>query len=132
MTKLRNDKNIRSLVEEKYKLDLREKSYIETLNLAPIDENKLEVFKEEKYHWRFLDSKKSLLDVKFIGKKITRNDIELLTQLKDHVIWLNLSNCQLKDELLSSLYQFPNLTRLRIQNNKLTDKCISIQRILKI
>ena len=30
---------------DNYKLDLREKSYIETLNLAPIDENKLEVFK---------------------------------------------------------------------------------------
>ena len=131
LTKLRNDKNIRSLVEEKYKLDLREKSYIETLNLAPIDENKLEVFRDEKYHWRFLDSKKSLLDVKFIGKKITRNDIELLTQLKDHVIWLNLSNCQLKDELLSSLYQFPNLTRLRIQNNKLTDKCIIYTKDIK-
>ena len=124
LTKLRNDENIRSLVEENYKLDLREKSYIETLNLAPIDENKLEVFKEEKYHWRFLDSEKSLLDVKFIGKKITRNDIELLTKLKDNVIWLNLSNCQLKDELLSFLSQFPNLTRLRIQNNNLTDKCI--------
>ena len=124
LTKLRNDENIRSLVEENYKLDLREKSYIETLNLAPVDENKLEVFKEEKYHWRFLDSEKSLLDVKFIGKKITRNDIELLTKLKDNVIWLNLSNCQLKDELLSFLSQFPNLTRLRIQNNNLTDKCI--------
>ncbi len=124
LTKLRNDENIRSLVEENYKLDLREKSYIETLNLAPIDENKLEVFREEKYHWRFLDGKKSLLDVKFIGKNITRNDIELLTKLKDHVIWLNLSNCQLKDELLSFLSQFPNLTRLRIQNNNLTDKCI--------
>ena len=124
LTKLRNDDNIRSLVEENYKLDLREKSYIETLNLAPVDENKLEVFKEEKYHWRFLDSEKSLLDVKFIGKKITRNDIELLTKLKDNVIWLNLSNCQLKDELLSFLSQFPNLARLRIQNNNLTDKCI--------
>ena len=131
LTKLRNDKNILSMVEEKYKLDLREKSYIETLNLTPIDENKLEVFRDEKYHWRFLDSKKSLLDVKFIGKKITRNDIELLTQLKDHVIWLNLSNCQLKDELLSFLSQFPNLTRLRIQNNKLTDKCIIYTKDIK-
>jgi hypothetical protein len=131
LTKLRNDENIRSLVEENYKLDLREKSYIETVNLAPIDENKLKVFKEEKYHWRFLDSEKSLLEVKFIGKKITRNDIELLTKLKDHVIWLNLSNCQLKDELLSFLSQFPNLTRLRIQNNKLTDKCVTYTKDIK-
>ena len=53
LTKLRNDENILSLVEENHNLDLREKSYIETLNLAPIDENKFEVFKEEKYHWRF-------------------------------------------------------------------------------
>ena len=125
LTKLRNDKNIRSLVEENYKLDLREKSYIETLNLAPIDENKLEVFKDEKYHWRFLDSEKSLLDVKFIGKKITRNDIELLSKLKNHIIWLNLSNCQLKDDLISFLPHFPNLTRLRVQKNKLTDKFIT-------
>ena len=124
LTKLRNDENIRSLVEEKYRLDLREKSYIETLKLAPVDQNQLEVLDKGKYQWRFLNSEKSLLDIKFIGKKITFNDIELLLKLKEHVIWLNLSNCQLKDDMLSIISEFENLTRLRVQKNNITDKCI--------
>ena len=66
------------------------------------------------------------MDVKFIGKKITFNDIELLLKLKEHVIWLNLSNCQLKDDMLSIISEFENLTRLRVQNNNITDKCIII------
>jgi len=124
LTKLRNDENIRSLVEENYQLDLREKSYIETLKLAPVDQNQLEVLDKGKYQWRFLNSEKSLLDVKFVGKKITFNDIELLLKLKEHVIWLNLSNCQLKDDMLSLISEFENLTRLRVQKNNITDKCI--------
>ena len=40
----------------------------------------------------FLNSeKKTSLDVKFVGKKITFNDIELLLKLKEHIMWLNLS-----------------------------------------
>ena len=124
LTKLRNDENIRGLVEENYRLDLREKPYIETLKLPPINQNKLEVLDEGKYQWRFLNIEKSLLDVKFVGKKITFNDIELLLKLKEHIIWLNLSNCQLKDDMLSLISEFKNLTRLRVQKNNLTDKCI--------
>ena len=69
LTKLRNDENIQSLVEEKYRLDLREKSYIETLKLAPVDQNQLEVLDKGKYQWRFLNSEKSFWMLNLLVKK---------------------------------------------------------------
>jgi hypothetical protein len=59
-----------------------------------------------------------------LPKKITSDDINLLQTLKGNITWLNLSNCELKDEMLSALSELPNLTRLRIQKNNLTDSGI--------
>ena len=131
LTKLRNDNSIRTLVEVNYNLDLKEKSYIEKLRLDPVSENKLKILSKEKYRWRFLNSEKSLLEIKFIAKKITSDDINLLQTLKGNITWLNLSNCELKDEMLSTLSELPNLTRLRIQKNNLTDRGIPFLKNIK-
>jgi Leucine-rich repeat (LRR) protein len=131
LTKLRNDNSIRTLVEVNYNLDLKEKSYIEKLRLDPVSENKLKILSKEKYRWRFLNSEKSLLEIKFIAKKITSDDINLLQTLKGNITWLNLSNCELKDEMLSTMSEFPNLTRLRIQKNNLTDRGVPFLKNIK-
>ena len=62
---------------------------------------------------------------------ITSDDINLLKTLKGNITWLNLSNCELKDEMLSTLSELPNLTRLRIQKNNLTDRGVPFLKNIK-
>tara|TARA_A100001015_G_scaffold71405_2_gene79107 strand:- start:1975 stop:3327 length:1353 start_codon:yes stop_codon:yes gene_type:complete len=124
LVKFRNDNSIRKLVEEKYQLDLKEKSYLETLKLSVVPDEKLKLLNEEKFQWRFLTNENSLLDLKFTAKKISVNDLKSLDQIGEHIAWLNLSDCQLTDDMLSHFSKFTNLTRLRIQKNRLTDKGI--------
>tara|TARA_B100000925_G_scaffold15808_1_gene11000 strand:+ start:2754 stop:4109 length:1356 start_codon:yes stop_codon:yes gene_type:complete len=121
----RKDAKMQRLMEILYKLDLREKSYLETLKLPALSSDDLNGLNGEKYIWRFLNAEESFLDVKFTAKTIQKVDLLKMQKVKENVTWLNLADCMLSDELLSDISSFPNLTRLKIQKNPLvTDKGI--------
>ena len=125
VTLARNDAKIQRLMELQYGLDLREKSYLETLKLPALSPNDLKSFDADKYIWRFLNAEESFLDVKFTAKAIQKTDLLNMQKVKNNVTWLSLTDCMLSDDHLSYLSSFPNLTRLKIQKNPLvTDKGI--------
>lgn len=125
VTLVRKDPKVQRMMELQYGLDLREKTYLETLQLASIASSDLKVLEDEKYMWRFLNPEESFLDVKFTAKKIETADLLTLQKIKKNITWLNLSDCKLSDEQLGYLSEFPNLTRLKIQKNPmLTNKGI--------
>ena len=125
VTLARNDAKIQRLMELQYGLDLREKSYLETLKLPALSPNDLKSFDADKYIWRFLNAEESFLDVKFTAKTIQKTDLLNMQKVKNNVTWLSLTDCMLSDDHLSYLSSFPNLTRLKIQKNPLvTDKGI--------
>ena len=64
----------------------------------------------------FLDANLSLLE-----NPIQIEDLDLLLQLKEQLIWLNASNTNLEDDHLEKIGQLQNLLRLDISNNKITD-----------
>jgi uncharacterized membrane protein len=113
----RNDSKIQRLMELQYGLDLREKTYLETLTLAPPTPEQFQSIEGEKYIWRFLNPEQSFLDLKFTKKQIETKDLLNIQEIKKNVIWLNLTDCKLNDDHLSYLSDFPNLTRLKIQKN---------------
>lgn len=117
VTLVRKDPKVQRMMELQYGLDLREKTYLETLQLASIATSDLKVLEDEKYMWRFLNPEESFLDVKFTAKKIETADLLTLQKIKKNITWLNLSDCKLSDEQLGYLSEFPNLTRLKIQKN---------------
>ena len=128
----RNDAKMLRLMEVLYKLDLREKTYLETLKLPGLSSEELNGLNDEKFIWRFLNAEKSFLDVKFTAKTIQKVDLLIMQKVKENVTWLNLADCMLSDELLSYLGTFRNLTRLKIQKNPLvTDKGIDGLKELK-
>jgi len=128
----RNDSKMLRLMEVLYKLDLREKTYLETLKLPGLSSEELNGLNDEKFIWRFLNAEKSFLDVKFTAKTIQKVDLLIMQKVKENVTWLNLADCMLSDELLSYLGTFRNLTRLKIQKNPLvTDKGIDGLKELK-
>jgi uncharacterized membrane protein len=123
LSQTRQDPKIQRMIERRYGLDLREKSFLETLKLSPPAPSLLKTLDTEKYIWRFINAEQSFLDIKFSGKYIELADLKRLEPLKDNIVWLYLSNCKLTDVQLGYLATFPNLTRLRIQNNpSITDQ----------
>ena len=125
VTLARNDAKIQRLMELQYGLDLREKTYLETLALASPTPEELKSIQGEEYIWRFLNPEQSFLDLKFTKKEIKTNDLLKIQPIKKNITWLNLTDCMLNDNHLSYLSDFSNLTRLKIQKNPLvTDKGI--------
>ena len=55
-------------------------------------------------------------------KPITPSSIELLTNIKEQLIWLDLSNAQLTDASLKKIAQLDNLIKLNLSGNPITDK----------
>ena len=119
VTLTRNDPKTLRLMELQYGLDLREKTYLETLSLSSPSQEDLKSIEGEEYIWRFLNPEQSFLDLKFTKKKIEINDLLKVQPIKNNITWLNLADCMLNDNHLSYISNFPNLTRLKIQNNPL-------------
>ncbi|MGI9550864.1 MAG: c-type cytochrome domain-containing protein [Aurantibacter sp.] len=68
----------------------------------------------------FLDANFSLSE-----RPITTGDLELLQGLKEQLIWLNLSNSQLKDEHLEKIGQLENIIKLDLSGNDISDTGIA-------
>ena len=119
VTLARNDPKIQRLMEHQYGLDLREKTYLETLALASPTPEELKSIQGEEFIWRFLNPEQSFLDLKFTKKEIETNDLLKIQSIKKNITWLNLTDCMLNDNHLSYLSDFSNLTRLKIQKNPL-------------
>ena len=119
VTLTRNDPKTLRLMELQYGLDLREKTFLETLTLSSPSKEDLKSIEGEEYIWRFLNPEQSFLDLKFTKKKIEINDLLKVQSIKNNITWLNLADCMLNDNHLSYISNFPNLTRLKIQNNPL-------------
>lgn len=63
------------------------------------------------------------LSVNFVTDSVVRKeDLQLLTQLKKQLIWLNLANTNMADTSLAMIAQLTNLTRLHLENTFVTDK----------
>ncbi len=132
VTVVRNDPKIQRLMEMQYGLDLREKTFLESLILAPLSSKKIQGISEEKFIWRFLNAEESFLDLKFTGKIIEIDDLFSLQEVKENITWLNLADCRLNDDQLNYLTELPNLTRLKIQKNPMiTDRGIALLTGLK-
>ena len=117
VTLTRNDPKTLRFMELQYGLDLREKTYLETLTLSSPSQEELKSIEGEEYIWRFLNPEQSFLDLKFTKKKIEINDLLKVQSIKNNITWLNLADCMLNDNHLSYISNFPNLTRLKIQKN---------------
>lgn len=132
ITLARNDSKIQRMLELQYGLDLREKTYLEILTLASPTPEQFQYIGGEKYIWRFLNPEQSFLDLKFTKKQIETKDLLNIQKIKKNIIWLNLTDCMLKDDHLSYLSDFHNLTRLKIQKNLwVTNKGIEALQNLK-
>ncbi len=113
------------LLNKLFEIDTKEKPWYENLkNLPKLDSKDLKSLEKNNYSWKLLAYNYPLIEVKFNGNKINDNNFTEILKFKEHMISLNLTNCELNDSQLNFISQFENLMFLNIQNNPISDKGI--------
>jgi uncharacterized membrane protein/mono/diheme cytochrome c family protein len=57
---------------------------------------------------------------------ITKDDLQLLLQLKKQIVWLKLDNIKLDEQAVSTIAQLNNLTKLYLSNSSISDKDLQL------
>lgn len=116
-------KDIKTILENSYKVSLVKKSYVETASVDPLPSESMESLTTLGFTGAPLASGNNFLDIRYnkLGATPNASDIEKLLTAKEQITWLNLANQNITDEMLSNIAQLSNLTRLQIQQNPITD-----------
>jgi hypothetical protein len=67
----------------------------------------------------------NLLEIKYTGVTDQKPNLDLLKNVKDQLVWLQLTNCGINDDDLKVVGQLTNLYKLNLNRNKITDKGIN-------
>lgn len=113
---------IRQVLQEGYNIDTRRKAYYEKLELDSLPQ---QVFEEaEAMGWQIqnLSNTNFALEVVFVSDSIKNNMLEFISEFRDHITWLDISDAGLTDDQMVMIGSFRNLTRLRLQQNPVTSK----------
>ncbi len=98
---------------------------------APADPAAIRKLLEKGFQVNLLTKTAHLLEVKFNGNGNEHPDLGALAGIQDQLVWLQLENCQLKDASLPVLAALPNLYKLNINRNPVTDQGIAALDALK-
>lgn len=115
---------IKPVVKRVYKLDLEPRPWYETVRLKPVDSLLVNNLIIEGFMIKNLGSQNSLLDITYTGKSLSRDKLLKLLDIKAHITWLSLAGTNVKDEWISVISNFPNLTRLELQKTGVSDNSV--------
>ncbi len=120
-------KDIKTILENSYKVSLVKKSYVETASVDPLPSESMESLAALGFTGAPLSSGNNFLDIRYnkLGATPNAADIEKLLSAKEQITWLNLANQNITDDMLTNIAKLSNLTRLQIQQNPITDKGIT-------
>lgn len=110
---------VKSRMEVSFGIDTRKKSFVEKLKLKPINDEILMEIKNKGFAVKQLANDLNLIDVKSLDS-LTVEKFEFLNEVKDHIVWLDLSGSGVDDKLLEHISNFDNLVRLDLHNNPIT------------
>ncbi|MGI9552109.1 MAG: c-type cytochrome domain-containing protein [Aurantibacter sp.] len=117
--------NIKPVLLRRYGLDTDPKPWYETVKLDPVDSVKIDALQKIGFRVKTLGATNPLLDIKYSGDDLTREKLQELEKVKDHITWLSFAQTNIEDEWLSAVGQFSNLTRLQLEKTSITDKAVS-------
>jgi hypothetical protein len=93
--------------------------------LENLSEKILIYLENENFEFRYLSNKNAVLDLKYVGGNITKDNLKSLDRIKEHVVWLSITSSNLSDDEMAYLANLKNLTRLKIQKNLINDKGVN-------
>lgn len=121
---LMSDELIR-LINRDYGLDYKAKPYYEKVKVDSIDNKLLNQLRRSEFRVQYLSKTNFLLDVSFKGDSITKEQVESLNRVANHITFLNLSNSGLSEDLIETFNEMPHLNKVNLSKNKLNEKMIS-------
>jgi uncharacterized membrane protein/mono/diheme cytochrome c family protein len=121
-------KDIETLFEKNYSLEIKTKSFVETLIVPPISDAVFQKLEAQNFKVTRLAANNNLLEISLQSglKNITNTQIETLLQAKDQITWLNLGNAEILDKHLPTIQQLQYLTRLRLEQTSVSDQRIAL------
>ncbi|PHN08520.1 DUF2231 domain-containing protein [Flavilitoribacter nigricans] len=123
LTEVEVPESIKALLLRDYKLDTRPKPYVETANTKPLAEATRTALEEAGFSVQMLASNSNFVEVgpKVVRSEVSSEQVKSLLEAKDQITWINFGEAGLKDSDLEVIGQLPQLTRLRVEKNKITD-----------
>lgn len=118
----KKDIKVNMILDRKYQITSKLKAWYEKSTLPPLTQVQQAELEQNNFQWRYLASNNTFIEVRFLGTKIEPKHWQILTSIKDHITWLNLSNVALNDSQMEILAAFKSLSRLYLQQNPITEK----------
>ena len=119
ISKLNPDKKIADLFNDFFQLD---RDAILAYQADAASDDDLAALIRAGYQVNAVSKSNNLLEVKFNGNGQSKPDLALLSGLKEQLVWLHLTNCNLVDDDLKILGELKNLYKLNLNRNKISDK----------
>ena len=117
--------NMKPVLLRRYDLDVEPKPWYETVQLKQLDSTRITELRQKGFTVKSLGGTNTLLDVSYSGNDLTEAQMKQLEPVKEYVTWLSLGNTNVKDEWLSIVSQFENLTRLELEKTAISDKGVA-------
>ena len=113
------------LVNRDYGLDYSPRPYYEKVKVDSLDLELLAELSASEFRVKYLSKTNFLLDVKFKGDSISKEQIQSLNKVTDHITFLNLSDGVLSESLMETLAEMPHLYSVNLSKNKLNSNMIA-------
>ena len=91
----------------------------------PAKQNDIAALIKEGFQVYAINQSNNLLEIKYNGPSNEKPNLELLSTVKDQLVWLQLTNCNIDDEDLKSISKLSNLYKLNLNRTKVTDRGIN-------
>ncbi|OWW26172.1 hypothetical protein B4Q04_00365 [Zobellia sp. OII3] len=125
VTSMKITDDIKPVLLRHYGLDTDPKPWYETVQLKPLDSLQVTGLQKKGFTVTTLGAENPLLDVKYSGNDLNKDQIAELEKIKDHITWLSLAGTNVHDEWLTIVGNLPNLTRLQLEKTSISDKGVA-------
>lgn len=115
---------IKELIQQRYALSTRRKTFIEKVIVPPAADNLLELLRADGFRVQKVAEDNNFLEV-VAPDSLNSESLKRLLAIKEQITWLDLGQTGLQDSWISILAQLTNLTRLTLDNNAISDNAIA-------
>ena len=120
------DQETKQILKNDYGIHTEKRPYLETASIAAATSESIEKVKQQGFKISPIAGNSNFLDVSWKkGQALSLDQIKALSTIGPQIAWLNLIDCQLSNAHLSITEQLPNLVRLQISNNPVSDDGIA-------
>jgi len=131
LTSHKISENIKHILNSEFAYDTSPKSFVEIHRVTEPEKDNLILLEKNNFTPGFLSKNSSFLDIRYNSESIEIKNLEAMQTVSEQITWLDLRNSGITDEMLILIGNLPNLTKLRLDGNPVTEKGIAYLEGLK-